>query len=137
LTGSKSLFDILASASAGVEAMVRNRAVQVLVALLAAICVTAPVRADGLWGLDYDSDFANQSAYLRWISGTELAGRAAPIAFANKPCYVYEGSSLVVLPCPGTVVASDVDYAVPLAGAYGHHCYRSCRRNGSWVSRRY
>jgi hypothetical protein len=118
--------------------MVRNRSVRVAVCLLAMTWVSTASRASSLADEYYDSDLANQSAFLRWMAGTELSGRAAPLAIANRPCYVYEGSRLVVLPCPGTVVATAVEYAPPPPGGYPvPFCRYRCRHHGGWVNSRY
>jgi hypothetical protein len=93
---------IIESIRVGAEAMVRNRSVGAVVALVAMTCVTTPSRANGLL-VENDTDIANRSAYLNWMAQTQVNGLAAPIAIANEPCYVYEGPHLVVLPCPGTV----------------------------------
>jgi hypothetical protein len=82
--------------------MVRNRAVRVAVCLLAMTWLSTPSHASSLADY-YDFDLANQSAFLKWMAGTKLSGLAAPVGIANRPCYVYEGSRLVVFPCPGTV----------------------------------
>jgi hypothetical protein len=82
--------------------MVRNRSVCVAVCLLATTWLSTPSHASD-YSDYYDADFANQSAFLKWMAGTKLSGLAAPVGIANRPCYVYEGSRLVVYPCPGTV----------------------------------
>jgi hypothetical protein len=122
--------------------MVRNRSVRVAVCLLAMTWLSTPSRADNFFGEEYDSDLAHQSAFLRWMAGTELAGRAAPIGIANKPCYVYDGPRLVVFPCPGTVTYQSaaeptvVDSA-PLVPGCGYR-YRVHYRPGvACISRRY
>ena len=83
--------------------MVRNRSVRVAVCLLATTWLSASSHASSLADY-YDADLANQSAFLRWMAGTELSGLAIPVGIANKPCYFYEGSRLVVYSCPGTVI---------------------------------
>ena len=82
--------------------MVRNGSVRVAVCLLAMTWLSIPSQATSLADC-YDFDLANQSAYLKWMAGTKLSGLAAPVGIANRPCYFYEGSQLVVYPCPGTV----------------------------------
>jgi hypothetical protein len=116
--------------------MVRNRSVRVAVCLLAMTSLSTLSHASSLADC-YDADFANQSAYLKWMAGTELSGRAAPLGIANKPCYFYEGSRLVVTPCPGSVVATAVEYAPPPPDGYPVPCRYRCGRHGGWVNSRY
>jgi hypothetical protein len=114
--------------------MVRNRSVRVAVCLLAMTWLSTPSHASSL--ADYfDADLANQSAYLKWMAGTEVSGLAAPIGIANKPCYVYEGSHLVVMPCPGTVTYESA--VAPIVPECGYR-YRVAYRPGvACISRRY
>jgi hypothetical protein len=120
--------------------MVRNRSVRAAVCLLAMTWLSTPSHASSSLADYYDFDYANQSAFLKWMAGTELAGLAAPVGIANKPCYVYEGSRLVVLPCPGSVTYEGaveptvVDYGPPVPGCgyrYRVHYRSAC------ISRRY
>jgi hypothetical protein len=72
-----------------------------------------------------------RSRYFQWQLESAVAGRAAPIAISNEPCYVYRGAQLVVLPCPGTE---------PVAVAYGGEPYygeRRAYRHRYWAHRRY
>jgi len=117
--------------------MVRNRSVRVAVCLLAMTWLSTPSHASSLADY-YDFDYANQSAFLKWMAGTELSGLAAPVGIANKPCYVYEGPRLVVYPCPGSVVATEVEYAPPPPDGYAvPFCRYRCRHHGGWVNSRY
>jgi hypothetical protein len=115
--------------------MLPNRAVQAIVFLLAAASLMTSARANGLMDVEFDSDLGNRSAFLQWMTSVEYPGRAAVIGIANRPCYVYEGSQLVVLPCPGSVVASTVDYAPPPVGYAVSPCRYRCRHG--WVNSRY
>jgi hypothetical protein len=90
--------------------MMLNRAVRAILlmlaaASLAATSLSAPARADDFIEPARLPELPYRSAYLQWMATVEVPGRAAPIAIANKPCYVYEGSQLIVFPCPGAIVA--------------------------------
>jgi hypothetical protein len=114
--------------------MVRNRSVRVAVCLLATMWLSASSHASSLADY-YDADLANQSAFLRWMAGTELSGLAIPVGIANKPCYFYEGSRLVVYPCPGTVINESA--VAPISPECGYR-YRVAYRPGvACLSRRY
>ena len=117
--------------------MVRNRSVRLAVCLLAMTWLSTPSHASDFSDC-FDPDLANRSPYVKWMAETELGGRAAPYGIANKPCYVYEGSRLVVLPCPGSVVATAVEYAPPPPDGYAvPFCRYRCRHHGGWVNSRY
>jgi hypothetical protein len=85
-------------------------------ALFSAFGTQAAAAGDYLldWGDDFYLD--QRSPYVKWMAETQVNGIGAPIAIANKPCFVYQGSRLVVYPCPGAYVA---------------------RSEGGWVRARY
>ena len=100
------------------------------------MCLSTLSRADGL---EDEFQLTSRSAYLRWMAETELSGRGAPLAIANQPCIAYDGSRIVVFPCPGTLTFADTveqsvrDRLPPVVAG----CGQRHRQRFACVSRRY